>query len=67
MKKIIVHLKTPGAEEKALCGGYVKKDHKMCWSPADCTCGPCKTWLRTHPQLQNLMMAARQTTIPGTE
>lgn len=66
-QKVTVHLRRPDAEGLPLCGGHLHKTHKLCWSPADCTCGPCRTWLKNHPQLQNLLMAARQTTIPGTD
>jgi len=66
VKRVIVHLRTPGEEHEPICRSRTQQP-KLTWSVSECSCDPCRRRLIRHPQLFNALMAARQTVLPGTE
>lgn len=67
MKAARVHVRTPGEEDTPVCRDDRVKQPRLTWSLAETTCDACRKRVLGHPQLFNAIMAARQTSLPGTE
>jgi len=67
VKRVIVHMRTPGEEETPVCRDWRTKEPKLSWTLSDVSCEACRRRVLNHPQLLNAILAARQTVLPGTE